>query len=277
MNQLRRVINNTIISLFGQAVTWTSTFLLTVAYGRFLGDSKFGELYFTITFLTLLSIPLEIGNNNQIIRGVAQEPHKALPYFSSTIIIKLCTWPLVYAFALLLIWLLDYPLEVRVLVGIYGLVILSEAFTNTFASFHYAFQRTIFPSVGLILEKGLTALFGVLLLRRGVGVEVMALVMLGASLVSMVWQAVWFFRLIGIKFVIDQGLIRTIVRANVPFLFYGLLLMGYTNIDTVLLSFMTNSAVVGWYGAASRLFDIELLTNYRNWHYHVSHFRKAIC
>ena len=45
MNRLRRVVNNTLISLLGQAITWSSTLLLTVAYGRFLGDVKFGELY----------------------------------------------------------------------------------------------------------------------------------------------------------------------------------------------------------------------------------------
>ena len=55
MQELRKIINNTLISLFGQLVTWTSTLGLTIAYGRFLGDVKFGELYFATMFVALLN------------------------------------------------------------------------------------------------------------------------------------------------------------------------------------------------------------------------------
>ena len=76
MNRLRRVVNNTLISLVGQAITWTSTLLLTIAYGRFLGDVKFGELYFAITFVGLIGFPIEFGFNQQITRDVAQDTVK---------------------------------------------------------------------------------------------------------------------------------------------------------------------------------------------------------
>jgi len=78
MNRLRKVIGNTAISLLGQAVTWTSTMILTAAYGRFLGDEKFGELYFAITFVGLIGFPIDAAFNQQMIRDVAQEPSKAL-------------------------------------------------------------------------------------------------------------------------------------------------------------------------------------------------------
>jgi O-antigen/teichoic acid export membrane protein len=76
----------------------------------------------------------------------------------------------------------------------------------------------------------------------------MALVLLRGSLMSVTWQAIWFFRLVGTSFVIEMALI--IIGTNIPFLIYGVLVMSYRRIDTILLSLMTNSAVVGWYGAA---------------------------
>ncbi len=72
MHRLRKVVGNTVISLLGQGVTWTSTLLLTIAYGRFLGDVKFGELYFAITFVMLIGFPIEFGFNQQLTREVAQ-------------------------------------------------------------------------------------------------------------------------------------------------------------------------------------------------------------
>src|SRR5438874_12879333 len=73
MDNLRRIVNNTIISLIGQAVTWTSTFILTIAYGRFLGASKFGELYFASSFVMLFVIIIEYGFNIQLNHDVVQQ------------------------------------------------------------------------------------------------------------------------------------------------------------------------------------------------------------
>ena len=255
MNKLRRVVNNTVISLLGQAVTWISTLVLTIAYGRFLGDTKFGELYFAITFVALIGFPIEFGFNQQLTREIAQEPQKALRYLSNTLVIKLVLWLLLYGCILLACRLLGYDVEERMLVAICGLVLLSTAITNAFAALHYAFERVVFPVVGTILEKGLAALIGVILLRHGVGVELMAMVLLGGALSNAVWQAFWFFRLEGISFTIDLSLIRDLIHTSIPFLVYGVLGVIYYRVDTVLLSLMTNATVVGWYGAGYRLFD----------------------
>jgi O-antigen/teichoic acid export membrane protein len=255
MNKLRRVVNNAVISLLGQAVTWISTLVLTIAYGRFLGDTKFGELYFAITFVALIGFPLEFGFNQQLTRDIAQEPAKALRYLSNTLAIKGVLWLLLYSCILLTCWLLSYNVEERMLVTICGLALLSTAITNTFAALHYAFERVVFPVVGTVLEKGLAALIGVLLLRSGGGVEVMALVLLGGALTNAAWQAFWFVRLQGISLTIDVSLARDLIRTSIPFLVYGVLGVIYYRIDTVLLSLLTNATVVGWYGAGYRLFD----------------------
>jgi len=249
------VVNNTAISLFGQVVTWTSTFLLTIAYGRFLGDFKFGELYLATSLVMLIGIPIERGFNQQITREVAQEPEKAFRYLSNTILIKGGLWLVLYGLTLLVCWALGYSMEERVLVAICGFTLLSTAITTTFASLFYSFERVIFSVTGSILEKGLSALLGFLLLSYGAGVQVMAFVLLGGSLASTIWLAVWFFRYVRIDFATDLPLIRQLIRTSVPFLIYGVLGIIYYRIDTVLLSLMTNAAVVGWYGAGYRLFD----------------------
>jgi O-antigen/teichoic acid export membrane protein len=253
MNGLRRVISNTIILFLGQGVNWISTLLLTIAYGHFLGAFKFGELYFAIAFVALIGVPVTYGYDSQAIRDVAQKPDKAAGYFSNLLLIRLGFWFILYALVLLASWLLGYSPEVRVLVAICGFDLLCNALASTCASLHYAFERAIFPAVGNILEKGLSALLGILLLRSGAGVQAMAVVLVLGSLINGVWQAAWLFRLVGAKLAIDLALIRTIVRTNIPFLINGVLLVGYTTIDTVLLGLVTNDAVVGWYGAAMRI------------------------
>jgi O-antigen/teichoic acid export membrane protein len=255
MTRLSRIVNNTVISLIGQVVTWTSTLLLTSAYGRFLGDFKFGELYFAISFVLLIGFPLEFGFNQQLTRDVAVDPGKALRYFSNTLLIKITLWFVLYGLIMLICWLLGYSTEERILVGIVGITLLSTSIANTFAALHYAFERVLYPAFGTILEKGLSALIGIILLRHGAGVQAMALVLLGGSLINATWQGIWFFRLVGSRLSVDLTLIRELIRTSLPFLIYGVLGVIYYRLDTVLLSLFTNTAVVGWYGAAYRLFD----------------------
>ena len=256
MIRLRRVVSNTIISLFGQIVTWTSTLLLTSAYGRFLGDAKFGELYFAITFVALVGFPLEFGFNQQLTRDVARDSKKALSYLANTLLIKAAFWLVFYCLILLFCWLLGYSAEERLLVGICGITLLSASIVNAFGAVHYAFERAVFPALGTVLEKGLAAIAGIILLRFfHAGVEAMALVLLGGSLINAAWQAAWFGRLVGFRLSINWMVMRGLVRTSIPFLAYGVLGVIYYRIDTVLLSLFTNTEVVGWYGASYRLFD----------------------
>jgi O-antigen/teichoic acid export membrane protein len=255
MNRLRRVINNTAISLLGQIVTWVSTMLLTIAYGRFLGDVKFGELFLAITYVSLVGFPLEFCFNQQITRDVAQEPDKALRYLSNVLLMKLALWLVLYGVILLLCWPLGYPPEERVLVAICGFILLGNAISNIFRALHYAFEWVIFPVVGSILEKAPVALIGILLLRHGAGVQAMAFILVGGAIASAIWQAWWFFALKGMRFDLDLRLIRSLIGTSIPFLIYGALTVIYYRLDTILLSLMTNIAVVGWYSAGYRLFD----------------------
>src|SRR5258706_12186842 len=89
---MKRIVNNTVISLAGQLVTWISTLLLTIAYGRFLGDFKFGKLYFAITFLLLIGFTIAFGFTQQLTRHAAQEPAKALHYLPTTLAMNDVLW-----------------------------------------------------------------------------------------------------------------------------------------------------------------------------------------
>ncbi len=255
MNRLRRVVGNTVISLLGQAVTWTSTIILTIAYGRFLGDVKFGELYFAITFVSLIGFPIDAGFNQQLTRDVAQDRSKALRYVSNILCFKIILWLILYGCILLLCYLLNYAVEVRTLVIICGITLLTGSIGNVMSSLHYAFEEVAHPVIGSILEKGLSALVGVILLHQGASVEVMAYVLLGSSCANMLWQTAWGLRLVGIPHIIDIPLARELLRKSIPFIVYGVLGVIYYRVDTVLLSLMTSAAVVGWYGAGYRLFD----------------------
>src|SRR5579885_2204179 len=120
MKALRRIVGNTVISLLGQVVTWSSTLLLTIGYGRFLGDFKFGELYFAITFVALIGFPLEFGFNQQLTSGVAQKPEQALHYLTTTLLLKGTLGLILYSIIIFACLGVGYSLEQRLRLKICG-------------------------------------------------------------------------------------------------------------------------------------------------------------
>lgn len=255
MNGLRKVLSNTGISFIGQIVTWLSTLALTVAYGRFLGGEKFGELFFAISFVALVGFPIEFGFNQQIVRDVAQDAKKALRYPANVLILKFGLWATLFGAILGVSNVLGFGYEERLLVALCGCTLLISATGSTFGSIHTAAQRQVFPAVGLVIEKGLGAIIAIIWMRNGGGVASAALSLLIGTSAGALWQIFWFVRLVGIRWNFDFQLIRGLVLQSIPFLTYGVLGVIYYRIDTVLLEALTSTATVGVYGAAYRLFD----------------------
>jgi O-antigen/teichoic acid export membrane protein/acetyltransferase-like isoleucine patch superfamily enzyme len=249
------VLSNTGVSFIGQIVTWVSTLALTAAYGRFLGDVKFGELFFAISFVALVGFPIEFGFNQQIVRDVAQDPKKALRYPANVLLLKLALWATLFAAILGVSNVLGFAHEERLLVALCGCLLLISATGSTFGSIHTAAQRQVFPAIGLVIEKGLGAIIAILWMRSGGGVIEAAYALLIGAAAGAIWQFFWFVRLVGIRWTLDFHLVRDLVWQSVPFLTYGVLGVIYYRIDTVLLQALTSTATVGIYGAAYRLFD----------------------
>src|SRR5581483_8931024 len=152
---LRRLLSNAAISLLGQAVTWASTLVLTLAYGLYLGDAKFGELYFALTFISLLGIPIASGSgyNVQISRYIAKSPDEGAKFLTNMVAIKLAWWMLIFPIALLVSLFLGFGAETNALVAICGLTLLSSSISTSLTAVQYSYERALFPVVGSIVEK----------------------------------------------------------------------------------------------------------------------------
>lgn len=256
LGRLRMVVSNTAISLAGQCITWLSTLILTMAYGRFLGPQGFGELYLAITLVGLIGFPLEFGFNQQIIRDVAQSPARAHRFLISALTLKMALWAPLLGLLTLATWILRYSPEERSLVTICGVTLLITSIGAAFGSMHYAVHRNAAPVLGSILEKTLDAAVAFTLLRVWhADVVTVAWVLLGGALVNTIWQAAWFLRVERPALTFDLPLMREIVRTSIPFLVYGVLGVIYYRVDTVMLGAMDGDTVVGWYGAGYRIFD----------------------
>ena len=255
MSVLRRALGNTAIMLVAQLITWSATLVTTAVLGSRLGVDAFGTLYLAMSFGLLFGVVVEFGLNQQLVRAIARDRDLAGPYLVNALAIKLVLAVVAYLSILALIYGLGYSAEAMRVVAVYSLILVSNGLSTTFTAVYQGTQRVVFAAAGSIIEKVLVCLLAVILLWLGFGVVTMAAVFVAGSAASALWQGLCLRRVARVELRLDRSVIGTLVRNAIPFFAYWVLGSLYYRLDTILLSKLTGPEVLGWYGAAYRLFD----------------------
>lgn len=252
---LRRALGNTAIMLVAQLITWSATLVTTAVLGTWLGAAGFGTLYLAMSFGLLFSVLVEFGLNQQLVRAIARDRELAGPYLVNALAIKLALAVVAYLAIIALIYLLDYSAEARRVIAVYSLVLAWSGIATTFTAVYQGTQQVIYAAIGSVIEKVLICILAVVLLSLGFGVTAMAAVFVAGAAASALWQGLCLRRVAHIKLQIDRAVMGMLIRSAIPFFAYWVLGSLYYRLDTILLSKLTDETVLGWYGAAYRLFD----------------------
>jgi O-antigen/teichoic acid export membrane protein len=236
-------------------ITWTATLLFTAALARALGDSGYGVLFLAMSFVGLFTPIMDWGLETLITRDVAREPDLITRSLVHGLTIKLSLWVVCFAMIQVSSFALGYDDRTRAVVTIYSLAILATICSNLLGSI-YAGLTWAGPAVlAGVLEKVLNASVGIFLLARGASVVDVAWVMLLGAVARLIWQAAVLWPRLRWHERLQWSLVRTYLGRAWPFVAYAFLATIYWKIDAVMLEHMTNASVVGWYGAAYRLFE----------------------
>jgi O-antigen/teichoic acid export membrane protein len=255
MTTLRGALGNSALMFVSQLLTWTATLILTAALGRYLGVTGFGHLYLAFSLAAIFGVLIGFGLDEQLVRAVARDPGAAGPYLSSAIMLKLLLGVVAYIALLGTVRILGYDESVERVIGLYGLTLMSNSLSGSLTAAYQGLQRLANVAVGTVIEKVLTAVAALILLASGGGVIEIAAVIVIGSMVGALWKALSLARVARVLWTIHVGTVRSLLRRAPPFILYAIFGTIYYRMDTVLLSKMTDATVVGWYGAAYRLFD----------------------
>jgi len=272
MSKTRLALKNTAIQAASQLVTWTLSWILLVILPRYLGDVQFGKLFFAISYGTIFSTLINLGVNTFLVKEVAiihpapdtpeantDERHARLhALLSNVLTFKLGLAVAIYAIQSTLIYLLPYDAVSREAVLIIGLGTCLGAVTQTLGGAFQGLQYIIAPSVILIVEKTIITAGCALLLWQGQSLTFICWVHTAGAMVSFVLSLVWLYRRERFSLAWDGVLLRRIFVGGLPFLVWVVFGEIYVRIDVLMLSLMTSDAVVGWYGAATRLYGTLL-------------------
>ena len=272
MSKTRLALKNTGIQAVSQVVTWTLSWILLVILPRYLGDTQFGKLFFALSYGTIFSTLINLGVNTFLVKEVAilhpapdasateiaRRRTGLYALLSNVFTCKIALAAAIYVFQSVLIFFLPYDAASREAVLIIGLGTCLGAITQTLGGAFQGLEYMLAPSAILIAEKTIITAGCALLLWHGHALTAVCWVHTAAAVVSFFLSLGWLYQRERFGFAWDRELLRRILIGGLPFLIWVVFGEIYIRIDVLMLSLMTSDAVVGWYGAATRLYGTML-------------------
>jgi O-antigen/teichoic acid export membrane protein len=252
----RSVAWNAVARTGGEVFAKLASVVFFLAVARELGEERFGDLMFALSYTTVMTLPSGFGTEELIARDVARDPELVHDYASNVMAIKVALSVALVLVGEAIVLLLDYSSEVALVVLIVGGAVAIENLGRTWGAVLQAYQRQEVVAVALIVQRVLTAVAGVGVIVLGGGLVAVSLVMLVSAIIGFAVATVAMHRLVvAVRPRIDVARWRPLMMAGIPVGTVAVLLVALVKIDQTLLSFLSDdeNREVGFYGAAFRL------------------------
>jgi O-antigen/teichoic acid export membrane protein len=250
----RRLGFNVSVLAGSQAVTWSLTLVWTVVVPRLLGPAGMGEIVTATSVAAILGVVLGLGTKTFLVREIVVAPNRAPRLIGSSIVLRICLVPAFAACAFAYSrfahlgsgqsWVLYLATGATVL------TMLTEPIQAAFQ----AFERMEYLAYSNVVNATFQSILGITLAVigfRAVGLTAGSILVVALVLLLNVW---WARTHVQINLRTNVQQLRTLVTDSFAYWATALFFMFYLWIDTVILSLLTDSKVVGWYGVSTRLF-----------------------
>jgi O-antigen/teichoic acid export membrane protein len=250
-----RVARNLGALVGGQIVTWTMTLIWTMIVPRALGPVDYGILVSAQSVSGVLGIVLGIGTRNYLVRETVVDGDAGPKLMGTALVLRFALTPVVGLAAV--VWAHvahDGHEATMVLYLITAMTVLTLLVEPLQAAFQ-AIERMKYLAYADIVKKSAQSIVGIALVLVGskaVGIAASMAIMAGVVVCLTAWWLRPHFR---IDIRTNVSLVSRVAKQSLAYWAFGLFGMIYFWIDTIMLSLMTRSEVVGWYGAGTQLFQ----------------------
>ena len=252
----KSVARNTIVMMGAQVITWASSFILMLFLPKYLGSSRYGELYLAISIAMMFQVIIEFGGQYHITKEISRSQESAPYILVNSAVTRIFLWAvsilLMYAFSKIV----GYTLPVIILILILGTAKLWEGINSLLRNCYQGFELMEYPSIGSVAERTFLMIAAIAALLAGAGDFVIAVLMAVSTFINFIISARFARKIIPFLPKIELDKAKSLLKQGVPYFMWSIFATIYYRIDVVMLSVMTEYSVVGWYGAAYRLFDV---------------------
>jgi len=252
MGTVRRVIRNFLSLSVAHIMSQAILFLVIVYLARTLGAAGFGKIAFAQAVILYFALIANMGLSTLGIREMARNKDKIDKYVGNILSLRLVLALLSLFLLLAFVTLIHKPTQLKYLILFFGFSLFSYAL-----SLEWLFQsleKMGFIGISRIMDKLFYAGLIFLLVKDTKQILVIPWLWLGGSLLASGFLIYIFIKQFGrprlkFNFSFWQDMLRRALPMGTAFIMIQI----YYNFDTVMLGFMKNDEVVGWYNAAYKI------------------------
>src|SRR5262249_39667625 len=241
-----------------QGLTWIGGAALAILLPRFLGDVNLGKYTLAFALTTLIGLCADLGVATYLTREVARDRERAARLTTATLILRVPLSIVAAAAAIAFAHVAHYDdLTRRVLYVLSAGILVNSVSGVVFGALPGLQQMKIMAITNVMSKVGYAGLAAVLLFG-GAGPFELASGYVTVSVFVLGVATVVMLRHVRPTLELDWRLTWTVLLGGLPFFVWQAALLIYGQIDTILLSFLSTDAVVGWYAAAYRMLMIPV-------------------
>jgi O-antigen/teichoic acid export membrane protein len=252
----RKIKLDLMMALGSQLLQKLAGFVVLMVLARHLDKGVMGQFFLAGTLATFLALATELGVNRHLMRGVAQQPDRALGALGHVLALRLPIMLIGYVVLATAVFLLKRELTVPVLLT--SLYVLIQDYSYSFSSLMLGLRRVGMRMVTTLIGQVLT----VTLVLGAVAIDAtLTTVLLGyvaASAVTIVLTVVLVRRKIG-QFTLDWRLPEAwqIVKESLPFFLLSVLGVVHFKVDSLMLGILRDYEQVATYDAAYKFLEVS--------------------
>jgi O-antigen/teichoic acid export membrane protein len=253
----RKFLANYTILVAGDLCSKVILLWATVRIAHVLGTDLFGDLAFAAAFTAYFSLLVSQGLGNYGMQEVARQPSRKGEYVGIILALRF-TASLVAGLALAAtVWLLAKPMEIKILLWLYGLMFFSSSLTLAWV--FQALEQMKYVATASVIGQLAFSVCVLLFLDNPTQYAWIPIFQFGGEATASIFLLYVYSRKFGaIRLVFNLRVWSSIWRESLPIGLSFALGMVLYNFDVVLLGFMKTPAEVGQYSAAYKFISFFL-------------------
>ncbi len=231
------------------------SFVYFTIIARTIGVDGAGRYVIAISFTTMLSIFVDLGLANVLVREVAKFPNKAKSLLANVLGMKVILAILTVIAANIIARLLNYHPETRLMITIASAVMVLDSVHLVLYAAMRGFQNLRYEAIGVVSGQAVTITVGSIFLFTKMPLHYLVVALLFGSTWNVIWAA-WCVRRkfgLGLSFKLEPTVIKFFWAVTIPFALAGVFSRIYSYIDSIMLSKLISESSVGLYGVAYKI------------------------
>lgn len=256
-NIIRKAATNTGIVFLGQVLAKVIALVVIFYLARYLQPAGFGKYSLVFAYLGFFSIITDFGLDQIIVRDISSNRSSPEQLFGNAILLKLFLSLVAIALSWLILLVLHYPFDTKVLIFIVSISLIfsyqSPSFGNIFTTIFTAnLSRIYVTAIDLVSRIFVAALTILLIVFKRSLLEIMSVNVLGLAC-GFLALYILSRRFIKPEFSLDYAIWKYLLKESLPLALSSIFVMVYFRIDVILLSLWKTEVAIGYYSAAYKL------------------------